>query len=1183
MAPSKATGPASGGSGSFWPLGERLGQALELWQEPQAGPVTIGGLEGGARALALARLWRRRPVTTLVVCPTLAMAEGLVRDLEFFLAPGQDDGGPVRLFPAYEISPYREISPPPEVTARRLALLWELVAGEAPLLVVTSARGLAGRLCPPEYLLDNSLQIQAGQELARDALAAALAQGGYTPVPLVEQVGDFALRGSVVDFYGPLLDDPVRVEFFGDRVESLRRFDPADQRSQLSLTAANLIPCSPVDLSPAAVRRAQGAVRKLVAAEGLGTRTMSELTETMGQRAPFAGMEDYLPLYYPAAGDLFDYLPLHTRHVLVEPAELSERLASWAEELQAAFNEARGEGKVALAPQMLCRTPAQLEQRLAARPRLAFKALALTPGGDEAGALIPCRAAGHTGLHQELSRSGQGTLLDHFLAWVAQRRQEGRSVLLVCRSVSQLERLAQIFSERRVDCRSLAAAAEAPATGPPVFGLLVGRLSAGFSPDDLPLSLVTEDEVFGATRVVRQKAPPRLSAMLAALDDLHPGDLVVHLDHGVARYQGLVSLAVGATESDFLELRFAGQDKLYLPADRMGLISKYRGPDGANPGLDRLGSKTWLRTKARVKKAVEAIAHDLVELYAARSFQKGVSIGPPDAAFREFEATFPFQETPDQAQAIEDVLADLARARPMDRLVCGDVGFGKTEVALRAAFLVATSGRQVAILVPTTVLAEQHYQTFAARLAEQPLMVETLSRFKTPAQQRDILDRLSRGGVDILIGTHRLLQKDVRFADLGLVVLDEEQRFGVKHKEKLKKLRRLVDVLSLTATPIPRTLQMSLTGVRDLSIIGTPPEDRQSIKTYLGTFNAASVRQAIERELGRGGQVFYVHNRVHDIATSVRLVRRLVPGARVGLAHGQLGERALEKVMMAFVRRELDVLVCTTIIESGLDIPSANTIIIDQAEKLGLAQAYQLRGRVGRSEQRAYAYLFIKSETSLTSQAKKRLRALMDFTQLGAGFAIAMHDLEIRGAGNLLGEAQSGNVAEVGYELYVRMLEEAVARLKGEPPREGPEPELNLGLSALLPESYVPDPEVRLNLYKRLGGARQAEQLTAIAGELSDRFGPPPQPARNLLRSVELRNQLRRLRAERADFSPSRLLVHFSHQSALNLDRLLSLARSGQKGVKVFPDGRVSLAVRPEQSPFDQALDFLQYIGGHEN
>ncbi|WP_148227819.1 transcription-repair coupling factor [Desulfarculus baarsii] len=1157
-----------------WPLGGALAQVAAAMRDD--GAALIGGVEGAARAFALARLWLDIPGPTLVVCPTLPVAETLCRDLEFFLGAA----GPVRLFPSYEVSPYQGVDPPAEVTARRLAILWELIAEERPLIVVTSARALAGRQPPPEHLVDHSLVVEPGATLERDELVRYLVDGGYSPAPLVEQVGDFAVRGSVVDFFGPLLDDPVRVEFFGDEIDSVRRFDPVDQRSQLPLTGATLIPCLPVELSAPAVERAVERLRRLAKDEGLGARRLSELVERLERRAPFAGLEGLLPLFFQRSGDLFDYLPEGCRRVVIEPAEVEARLRAEQERLAEGFAQAREEGAIVLAPEMLCRTPAQVQQRLAAGPRLLCRALAM--GGEEQGGrAIRLRAAAHTGLRQELCRGGEGSLIASLLQWCAAKNEQGRQVALVCRSRTQVERLAELLAQREAPCRVIQAPAQAEGfVRRPEDSLLLlqGGLTVGFEPDDLPLCFVTEDEIFGAPRIVRQKAPPKLSAMLAALDDLAPGDLVVHIDHGVGRYQGLKTMAVGAAESDFLEISYKDGDRLYLPADRMALISKYRGPDGAAPALDRLGGKAWAKAKGRVKKAVETIAHDLVELYAARQASKGFAFTPPDGAYREFEAGFPYEETPDQAQAIEDVIADMITDKPMDRLVCGDVGYGKTEVALRAAFLAAMQGKQVAFLAPTTVLTEQHCQTLTQRLKDQPLVVESLSRFKTPAQQKDILERLRQGKVDILVGTHRIIQKDAVFKDLGLVIVDEEQRFGVKDKERLKKMRRLVDVITLTATPIPRTLQMSLSGVRDLSVINTPPEDRQSIKTYLSAFSPGGVSEAVARELERGGQVFFVHNRVQDLDKMAGLVRRLAPQARVAMAHGQMAEKELEKVMLQFVHKEVDVLVCTTIIESGLDIPSANTIIINNADKFGLSQIYQLRGRVGRSAQRAYAYLFIKSEAALSSDARKRLKALMDFTQLGSGFAIAMHDMQIRGAGNMLGEAQSGMAAEVGYELYLGMLEDAVARLKGEAPSEGPEPEMNLALPASLPEGFVPDADVRLSLYKRLSAARGQEDVEAIGAELADRFGPPPRAVSNLLESVSLKALLRRMHATRLDLAAEALTVQFTQTTALDLERLLDMAQSQPDKLRVFPDGKVHLKLEPDQEPMAGARRFLEHI-----
>ncbi len=1147
-----------------WPLGkglENLSQKLE-----QSGEAILAGLEGSALAFALGRLWQATPALTFIVCPTLAMAENLARDLALFVSQEF-----IRLYPAYEVSPYQGVDPPAEITARRLSVLWELMAEERPLLVITSAKGISPRLCPPEHLLDRSLRLNKGMEIDRDYLAAQLGGSGYSQVGLVEQVGDFAVRGAVVDFFPANSELPVRLELWGDEIVSLRYFTSEDQRSQGNLDEFTVIPCYPVDLSPGGSAAAVEALRKIARQEEFSLKRVNQLVEKIELRAPFSGAEAWLALYFERFADIFAYLPELSRRVIVEPAQVNELLASEAQEMDKQYREALEQGELALPPPRLRRTPEQLWQRLRTGPCLFTKALSWQEDEEP----VKLSAASHGALYQQLSNAREGTLFSRFVEQVQKWQEQGYTVILACRAESQASRLLALLEERNFPARILQASAQPLATE---LSLLVSGIGHGFILTDSLLLLVTEDEVFGAPKVVRQKAPPKMSAMLAALDDLNSGDLVVHAEHGIARYQGLQTMEVGASESDFLLLTFQGGDKLYVPADRMGVVSKYRGPGETSPPLDRLGGKLWARTKGKIKKAIEAIARDLVELYAARRSRKGHAFAQPDLSYREFESSFPYEETPDQAKAIEDVISDLSKDTPMDRLVCGDVGFGKTEVAMRAAWLVAMQGKQVAILVPTTVLAEQHYQTFKSRLRDQPLQVASLSRFRSPAEQKLILAKLADGTLDIIIGTHRLLQKDVVFRDLGLMVLDEEHRFGVRDKEKLKKIRRLVDVLTLTATPIPRTLQMSLSGIRDMSIINTPPAERMGIKTYLATFSAQVIEQAVKRELDRGGQVFVVHNRVEDIARLAGMISALFPEARVGIAHGQLPEHALEKVMLEFVQGEIKILVCTTIIESGLDIPAANTIIINNADKMGLSQIYQLRGRVGRGNEKAYAYLLVKSEDALTRDAARRLKALMDFTHLGAGFAIAMHDLEIRGGGNLLGEVQSGQVASIGYELYLRMLEEETARLKGEEPEYGEEPELNLRMSARLPEDYIPDPPARLSIYKRLSQALDGEDITRIAQELIDRFGPLPPAAENLLAAVDIKFSLRKMFAHKLNLGDQGMQVFFSQKPRLNLDKLLAMAHSQPDRIKVSPDGKIWVGFSAGQAPLQAGKEFLQSI-----
>ncbi len=685
--------------------------------------------------------------------------------------------------------------------------------------------------------------------------------------------------------------------------------------------------------------------------------------------------------------------------------------------------------------------------------------------------------------------------------------------------------------------------------------LVVGEVSAGFVDPHGRLAVFSDEDVFGPRAQARRgpRKPRTFGADAADFRDLKEGDLVVHVDHGIARYDGLTRLNVRGFAADFILLQFAGRDRLYLPVGRLRQIQKYAGGDPAKVKLDSLKSQTFQKRKTRVKEELLKMAAELLDIYAARAAHQGHAYSPPDSMYRQFEADFEFEETPDQERAIGEVLVDMLDKKPMDRLICGDVGYGKTEVALRAAFKAVEDKKQVAVLVPTTVLAAQHFRTFSRRFADYPVTVEMISRLRDEKQIRGILQRTREGKVDVLIGTHRLLSPDVSFQDLGLVVIDEEQRFGVKHKERLKKLRKLVDVLTLTATPIPRTLHMAMMGVRDLSIIGTPPVDRRAIRTFVSKFDGATIKEAIERELARGGQVFFLHNRIETIHGVFDYLSRLVPQAKIAVAHGQMPEGKLEKVMTGFIDREHDVLLCTAIIESGLDIPSANTILVDRADHFGLSQLYQIRGRVGRSRERAYAYLLIPARRKITRDAQKRLQVLQQFTELGAGFQIASHDLEIRGAGNLLGPDQSGNIASVGFDLYTQLMEEAVAQLKGEEVRQEFEPDVELPIPALIPEDYVPDVQQRLSFYKRLASASSEDALYEAKGEMRDQCGEPPPEVDALVEVMSLKNELRALRMRGLKSGPGRLVVQLGPDAALDPVRLAQLVAKGKGRYRLTP------------------------------
>jgi len=757
---------------------------------------------------------------------------------------------------------------------------------------------------------------------------------------------------------------------------------------------------------------------------------------------------------------------------------------------------------------------------------------------------------------QKQEHSGMAALAERLAGW----RRDGWRTAIVCHQQGQAERLLDLLEAHA--CQPSYHEGERFATlKPGEAAVLLGRISSGFRLPGEQLAVITEEEIFGQQAPRRTRSTARARAALSSLAQLREGDYVVHLDHGIGRYRGLLHMVLGTVEGDFLHLEYAGGDKLYLPVERIEKVQKYLGGEGAHPRLDRMGGAAWEKVKLKARAAIEELARDLLKVQALREMRQGHRYGEPGRDYREFEATFEYEETPDQLAAIEEVQADMSSQRPMDRLICGDVGYGKTEVAIRAAMRAVLDGRQVAVLVPTTVLARQHWESFRSRFKEFPVNVEMVSRFRTPAEVRATLERTAAGQIDILVGTHRLLQRDVRFKQLGLVIIDEEQRFGVSHKERLKQLRAEVDILTLSATPIPRTLHMSMVGMRDLSIIETPPVDRMAIRTYVTRFDDEVIRSAVLRELRRGGQVFFVHNRVESIGAMADYLRQLVPEARVAVGHGQMPEKDLEQVMVDFIAGESNVLLCTTIIENGIDIPRANTMIINRADCFGLSQLYQLRGRVGRSRQRAYAYLLIPGEAVLTADARERLRVLQELSELGAGFRVASHDLELRGAGDLLGARQSGQIAAVGFEMYTELLEETVAELQGLEREQRIDPEVRLGLSAFLPEEYVPDPNQRLLLYQRLARADQEREVYDMGDELRDRYGEIPPPARLLLEVMKLRVALKRLRIEGLEYDGQRLVMAFHPQTPVPPEKILGLLQQDPARCSFSPDYRLTVKV----------------------
>ncbi|MDR1125412.1 MAG: transcription-repair coupling factor [Deltaproteobacteria bacterium] len=1031
------------------------------------------------------------------------------------------------------------------------------------------------RTPPADFFRSRGLRLYKGMDMPQDLILDQLTDWGYTRAAMVGELGEFSRRGDILDLYCPGYHKPVRLEFFGDSLDDLRLFDPASQRSRAKLEELTILPCQPVPPERALQESALQRWQALANFERLGENDLYNL-----RKALESGGAGLLPgMYYEKAAVFSDWLPEAAVLILPGRADLAAKL----EELERTrFNvglEARLKEELAPAreaepdelyqpPSLVARSLAEVAAWLDSRNRACFEELKV--GVEISGLDLPERAVNAFQdlfpLPSDLERPWQ-RLVAAMQEWSrpARLNESGRLE-------ENRQRVILSFASERGRAKFLDLAGQDGIA--PRLRLEAGQggLFALVSPFRRGLNLLWDNTLILGEDVLQPRsdqgrAPRRSTEAFKGLDrydELAPGDLLVHRDYGICAFGGLQHLAMesrnGPISNDFLLLRYAGDDKLYLPVDRLDLIQVFKAPDGLQPGLDRLGGSQWATSKEKARKAIERIAEDLVEMYAYRKVAKGFTYGPVDEMYREFEATFGFEETPDQARAIEDVLADMEKPEPMDRLVCGDVGFGKTEVALRAAFRAAMEGRQAALLCPTTVLAEQHYQTFRSRLAGFPLNVGLLSRFVSTAEQKETLNGLKRGQIDIVIGTHRLLSKDVALPSLGLIILDEEQRFGVRHKELLKQMRKNVDVLTLTATPIPRTLQLSLSGVRELSVIETPPPERKPVATALINRDDAPLRTVLERELARQGQVFWVYNRVQGLERAAEYVRKLVPQARIGMAHGQMNEKELEENMRRFWHGELDVLVCTSIIESGLDFPHANTLVVDQAQLFGLGQLYQLRGRVGRSDRQAFAIFVCNDVDALPEQTRKRLRIILEMDYLGAGLQVAMEDLRLRGAGNILGESQSGHMQRLGLDLFLEMLEEAVAKMRGQPLRESVETELNIGVEAHIPEQYIADSRERLRYYKTLSSTPEAAARREVEFELRDRFGPIPPQLENFLAVLSFKRHLSDWGVNKADIYPDRLKMHFSEKHArLDPAKLIAWVSASQGRARLQPPAALEL------------------------
>ncbi len=1119
--------------------------------------LELRGLLGSAGAYLAASLLPGVRAPLYLLAPDGPTALALYQDLRFFHSRPEE----IYHFPAWEPPPYEPLSPHPEVEAARLATLAAMAKGTAG-AVVLPVRALLQRVIPREVLDGLCGKLRAGEEVPREALIRGLVAQGYRAAPLVEDRGTFSVRGDLLDIFPPTQPEPVRVEFFGDTVERLRPFDPVTQRSRpRELRELVLLPSREMVLEGEHLETFTRRLKQRGDELGIPRTAREAILEELREGIFAPGREFLLPLNYPTLDSFFAYAGGGV-WMVADPPAVEQAADAFAAEVAAGAAHRQNQGELYADPASFFLSPAEALGELSRQRRIDLASLALFRPGEER-EVFQFEATGNGDLRPEPGgEGGVGSLARRLGEW----RKGGWRALLVCHQQGQAERLLDLLEPHgarlRFDPEGTLASA------PPGEPLLVlGELSAGFRLPDEKLAVVTEEEIYGQRTPRRRSGGARARALLSTLAQLREGDFVVHADHGIGHYRGLVHLKTGTVEGDFLHLEYAAGDKLYLPIDRIEKIQKYVGGEGHTPRLDRMGGGAWEKAKLRARAAVEELARDLLKTQALREMRQGHAYSPPDRHFREFEAAFEYEETPDQLSAIQDVLADLQAPRPMDRLVCGDVGYGKTEVAIRAALKVVLDGRQVAVLVPTTVLARQHWETFRERFSGLPVEVEMVSRFRTPAEQKRVLERAAEGKVDILVGTHRLLQRDVRFRNLGLVIVDEEQRFGVSHKERLKKFRAEVDFLTLTATPIPRTLHQSMVGLRDLSVIETPPVDRLAIRTYVTRLDDEVVRGAILSELRRGGQVFFVHNRVESIGAMADYLRRLVPEAKVAVGHGQMGEKALEEVMVDFVEGRSNVLLCTTIIENGLDIPRANTIIVNRADCFGLSQLYQLRGRVGRSRQRAYAYLLIPGEATLTRDARERLRVLQELSELGAGFRIASHDLELRGAGDLLGARQSGQITAVGFEMYTELLEQTMAELKGLEREQKIDPELRLGISAFFPEAYIPDPNQRLVAYQKLAAAEEEESIYETADELRDRYGEIPPPGVLLLEVMKLRVVMKRLKVELAEYDGRQLTFGFHGTTPVPPEKILALLKEDPARHRFTPDYRLTVQVGRLQAP----------------
>ncbi|MEP7074899.1 MAG: transcription-repair coupling factor [Acidobacteriota bacterium] len=1122
--------------------------------------VALNGLTSpSAKAFVLAKLQAEIGKTLVILTESNRELETFECDLEFFRTGPQSK---ILTLPSFDTDIYAGISPHAETQEKRALALWELT-NTTPDFLLLSARSMVARTVRPDEIRGLGVVLERETDFAPELLTDLLVEAGYVREEPINNIGQFSVRGGIVDLWSPKDEYPVRLEFFGDTVDSIREFDPDTQLSTRQVDRVSVPPMRELAASPADLRSWAAAARKHFS-DARFSRLLKDRLDFAEEGEDFAGWEFLMPLIRPLDGTVFHYLKDFVI-VVDEPIAIKTALAEFYQQINAHFAAAESSGEVALPPDRLFMTPDQVYDKLAAISRIELRSLGMTAaitdeefeieGMAESGGPSPVFLFSAAEKPIEIELQSRSTRKFHgdveaFAHDLKGRLDDGGEKLRIAFTNPGItERFEELIREYNVDL--------------PGDSIAIGDLSSGFELPPFGLTFFTEEDIFGEDRQKEVIAKDRstaasrkskLGAFISDFRDLKPGDFVVHVDHGIGRFDGLQTISSQGVDREFMLLVYAEDAKLFVPVERLDLVSRYSSGESSTVAIDRLGGIGWQKTKAKAKRAMRDMADELLKLYAERKLVRGHAF-PPDAPWQhEFEDAFPFDLTVDQASAIEDVKADMETPTPMDRLIIGDVGYGKTEVAMRAAFKAVMDGTQVAILTPTTILAYQHYESFSRRFAAFPAKVDLLSRFRSAKEQKSVVEAAGKGEVDVLIGTHRVLSNDVKLPKLGLVIVDEEQRFGVGHKEKLKHLKKKVDVLTLSATPIPRTLNMSLLGMRDMSVIETPPRDRLAINTQVVQFSESVIRSAIELELARNGQVFFIHNRVETIESIAALVQKIVPNARIAIGHGQMNEKEMEQVMLDFIDYKFDVLVATTIIENGIDIPRANTIIINRADNYGLSQLYQLRGRTGRSNRRAYAYLLIPSELELTPIARRRLSAIREFSDLGAGFRLAALDLELRGAGNILGGQQSGQLDALGFDLYTKMLERTIAELRGDEIADEVSVSLNLGVDVSIPKEYIMDTSQRLRTYKRISSAASEEVFTQIQQEIEDRYGHLPMSVINLFDYGRLRKLAESMGLMSIDRTPNGIAIKLGENAAVSPEALMDFLGKN-KGASFSPNG----------------------------